>query len=247
MPRKTHDGIRKRCACPRRQWPKCSHPWHFSFHHAGVEYRLSLDKLAALRGESAPTSKSDAVKWRDRLRNEIRDGINPEAPGVRADASTLTVGDVVARYLEKFVGKRIGEKGIEWSREHLRPKSAQQADYQLRIACACEVPAAGGTMRFDGKPIASVTKADIDAIRDARRPHGLVGCNRLLARLRHLFNWAITEGFSDTHPFRRLGVSVVKLEMKAEMPRQRRLNHVEGGIGVEWIGRQLLKVEFHFP
>ena len=46
MPRKVHDGIRKRCVCPRRQWPKCPHPWHFSLHHGGKEHRYSLDKTS---------------------------------------------------------------------------------------------------------------------------------------------------------------------------------------------------------
>jgi len=41
-----------------------------------------------------------------------------------------------------------------------------------------------------------VTKADIEAIRAARRPHGFVGVNRTLVRLRHFFNWTIAEGFS---------------------------------------------------
>ena len=26
-----NDGLRKICGCPRRQWAKCRHPWHFSF------------------------------------------------------------------------------------------------------------------------------------------------------------------------------------------------------------------------
>ena len=75
MPKRTHDGIKKRCDCPRKQWPKRPHPWHFSFHHGGHEHRYSLDKIAKSRGERPPTSKSEATAWRDRLRNEIRAGV----------------------------------------------------------------------------------------------------------------------------------------------------------------------------
>jgi integrase len=224
MPKRTHDGIKKRCDCPRRLWPKCAHPWHFSFHHAGVEHRYSLEKIARARGERPPTSKSEAGTWRDRLRGEIRDGsfVDPDAPRP-VSVAALTVGEVIDRYLSAYVGKAETDEGQTWSGQYLRPKSAQQADYQLRLARACDVPASGGVVRFEQKPIASVSKADLEAIRAARRLHGVIGCNRLLARLRHFFNWAIGEGFAEQTPFKRQGVSVVKLEMNAEAPRTRRL------------------------
>jgi hypothetical protein len=114
------------------------------------------------------------------------------------------------RYIATCVGKRQTDEGIEWSGQYLRPGPSRQADYQLRAVRACDVPAAGGTVRFDVKPIAAVTKADIEAIRSVRRPYGVIRCNRLLARLRHFFNWAIGEGFTETSPFKRHGVSVVK-------------------------------------
>jgi site-specific recombinase XerD len=69
-------------------------------------------------------------------------------------------------------------------------------------------------IRLQGKPLDAITKADIEAVRQERRTHGVVGTNRLLARLRHLFNWAIGEGYIDKTPFKRGGVSVVKLERR---------------------------------
>ena len=36
-------GLKKRCRCPRRQWSKCAHPWHFGFAYDGKEYRWSLN------------------------------------------------------------------------------------------------------------------------------------------------------------------------------------------------------------
>jgi hypothetical protein len=96
MPKRTNDGLKKRCGCPRRQWPKCAHPWHFSFHHAGVEHRYSLDTIARGRGAQPPTSKSESSTWRDRLRNETRAGsfVDPTvAPPLPAADIRLTFGD----------------------------------------------------------------------------------------------------------------------------------------------------------
>ena len=64
MPTRTHDGIKKRCECPRKRWPSCTHGWHFSFHYGGVEHRYSLDKVARARGERRPDRR--AIAWRDR-------------------------------------------------------------------------------------------------------------------------------------------------------------------------------------
>ncbi len=90
------------------------------------------------------------------------------------------------------------------------------------------------------KAMAAITRADVEAVRQSRREamatpttgdpsrrpgsrQGLVGINRLLARLRHAFNWAIGAGYIDVTPFVRHGVSVVKLDTRAEVRRPRRL------------------------
>jgi len=216
-----NDGLRKRCDCVKRQWPKCGHPWHVNFHHAGKEHRFSLDVIARQRDEERPETKGDALAWRDRLRNEIRKGEFGAA--MKPVETTLTFGDVCDRYLVDYAGRRESDGVVTWTGQHLRPAPAVQVEYQLRMARAIDVPAAGGSVRLEHKPITAVTKADLEATRSARRPHGIVGCNRLLARLRHLFNWAIGEGFTQASPFKRHGVSVVKLETKAEQPRERRL------------------------
>jgi integrase len=51
---------------------------------------------------------------------------------------------------------------------------------------------------------------------------GEVGIDRLLARFRHVLNWAIVEGYTETTPFKRGGVSVVRLARVDEV-RTRRL------------------------
>jgi hypothetical protein len=101
--KRTHDGVKKRCGCSKRQWPKCSHPWWFSFFYRGTEHRYSLDKIASARNEPAPTSKADAIEWRDRLRNEIRFDTLTQLTPPPAEPTRLTFGDVCEEYLKRYV------------------------------------------------------------------------------------------------------------------------------------------------
>ena len=80
--RHRNDGLRKRCGCPRKQWPKCPHAWHLNFQWDGRHYRVSLGRHA----RAAPHSKTDARKEADRVRSAIRDGTY--RPRRRADRST---------------------------------------------------------------------------------------------------------------------------------------------------------------
>jgi len=225
MPRRIHDGIKKRCDCGKRQWPKCSHPWWFGFHFAGKEHRYSLDKVALARGEHPPVSKSEAMTWRDRLRNEIRAGTFREAPPAPAPATKLTFGDVCDVYLERHVRKPTR-----------RPKGRLQMETNVRLLRRAEIPAAhGASVKLESKPIAEITKADVEAVRLWRRKEqaasgrspsvkgGECGTNRLLSRLRHVFSWAISEGYLNDTPFKRGPVTVVKMETGAESARTRRL------------------------
>jgi integrase len=225
MPKRTYDGIKKRCACRRKKWAKCIHPWHFSFHYGGVEHRVSLDRIARARGERRPTTKGDATKWRDRLRAEIRDGTFVEPAASPTVSTTLTLGDVADEYLKRHV--RIPTRRLRAKRE---------METLIAVARRAVIPAAhGATVRLEEKPIDAITKADIEAIRTWRREEqaagksrpgpkgGAVGTNRLLSRLRHLFTWAITEGYLTTTPFMRGPVTVLKLETSVEGARTRRL------------------------
>ena len=209
-------GLKKRCGCPRRQWSKCAHPWHFGFSYAGREYRWSLHHVAN-KPAGYWMSKSEAQTIRDRLRGQIREGTLTAAPSPNA---RLTFGDVADHYLDRHV--------LVPSR---RPRAVQQAVSHLRILRRAEVPGPGGHgIPLANRPIDSIIKADVEAIRDGRRRHperpgvkgGEVGINRLLARLRHVFSWAIAEGYTTETSFKRHGVTVVKLDSRVETPRHRR-------------------------
>ena len=75
-----------------------------------------------------------------------------------------------------------------------------------------ELPAGTSkTMKLEARRFDSITKADVEEIRRIARANkprakgGSVGANRVLARLRHLFNWAILEGYVEKPPFKRNG------------------------------------------
>jgi hypothetical protein len=70
MPRHRNGGLQKRCACPRGNWTKCPHPWHFAFKWKEVHYRFSLDRELG----RPVTSKTEAAEEAERLRLAIRAG-----------------------------------------------------------------------------------------------------------------------------------------------------------------------------
>ena len=134
MTRHRNGGLKKRCGCPRRQWAKCSHPWHFGCYHNGREHRYSLSEIARARGDTVPTSKTEAKDLADRLRGEIRAGKNPNArlaqqssPDVR-----LTFGDVSDRYLDEYV--RVQSRRIDAQRVMMLHVKALKRAFRLRPA-----------------------------------------------------------------------------------------------------------------
>lgn len=222
MPKRTHDGLKKRCVCGTRRWARCAHSWHFNFHYRGREHRFSLDTVARTRGEPPPRSTTEARRWRDLLRNDIRRSVfTLHQPEVEPDGR-LTLGDVCDRYVKQHVQKegrrRAGRQLMEWYAAALR---------------RFEVPAPNGAvLRLELKPMDSITTGDVEAIRDGWKRKrssrgGRVGADRALKRLRHLFNWAIEKGYAERTPFKRHGVSVV--HFAKDQGRTRRLEPGEEG------------------
>ena len=226
-----NDGLAKRCGCPRREWTKCVHPWHLQFQYRNEFHRCSLNVIASTLGEPKPQSKSEAKKLADCLRVEIRAGRNPLAqPAAQPAVTSLTFGDVVDRYVAEYLGRRETSNGVEWSGQHVRGTTGKNASYHLAVIRQVAVPTAHGkTVRLESKPFTAVTTTDVKAVQAARRSHGAVGCNRVMTRLRHLFNWAVAEGMIANSPFKRGEVTLVKLDVRAETERTRRLEADEEG------------------
>jgi integrase len=236
MPRRTHDGIKKRCDCRRKNWAKCPHGWYFNFHHQDKAYRVSLDAVARARHVPPPLTKHEAVLWRDRLRTEIRGGtfVDPSLAPSPSEPSTgaLTFGDVAAQYRTRHIEVPTRRAGARLAMIRL-----------VALACRALLPGPHGTtVPLGDKPMTAVVKADLEAVRAWRRaeqaaghvPVGLkggeAGTNRLLSRLRHVFSWAVAEGYLTETPFRRGPVAVLKLDARAEAPRTRRLDAADHAV-----------------
>jgi integrase len=206
--RHRNGNLYKKCACPRSAWAKtCPHPWHFALAYRGRRYRVPLHKVAG-QAATEPMSKSEAERWASRLRSQIWDGTRTLAT---APDPKLTFDDVATKYVEA--------------------RAARGKDYRIGPVREAVIPTVrGGTVRFGSLQLASITTADIEALRTlwvTRKPHGKqgrVGANRMLASVRCCFNWAIGKGYVDATPFKRHGVTVVKLDTRAETPRERRLD-----------------------
>src|SRR5262245_60176573 len=145
MPKRTHDGIKKRCGHKRKTWNDCACPWWFEFYH-GRPYRYSLTKLALARGDKPPATNDDAIAWRDGLRSEIRAGTcaDPDSvPSVPAPSDLgLTFGDVCDEYLKRHV--RTPTR---------RPRGQREMEILIALARRAEIPVAhGAVVRLEQKP-----------------------------------------------------------------------------------------------
>ena len=81
-------GLTKRCACARRSWSRCRHPWHYRYQWRGKRHYTSLDRLVGrpLKG------KTDAEAEAAKIRSAIQDGtFSPVAPAEPQTADGLTL------------------------------------------------------------------------------------------------------------------------------------------------------------
>ncbi|MEP7306310.1 MAG: site-specific integrase [Acidobacteriota bacterium] len=241
-------GLRKRCGCARTAWTRCSHPWHGNVSHDGREYRVSLAKWAKkpagyvmLQGEA----KAEFRKWLTSIEGGRETAV--------AKAAALTLNTVAAIYLKEYVHQPDRRKAAAAEMARLvdvvcgatvaRPEGGTVTMGDLAIADVTKpVIEAFRQMRRqaheDGMaareqiadlqatqqnvPAELVARAKGAALNSSKA--GRVATNRILSRLRHLFAWAIAEkGFLEASPFSKGGVSVIRLDHKAEGRRSRRL------------------------
>ncbi len=133
-PRHDNDGLRKLCACPRRKWPKCDHPWYLNFSHRGVSYRYSLDTLLSPRRVRA---KTEAVAAAEQLRAAIRNGTfrKPGAPDAGPVLARLTLAQLLALYDTRYLS-------VERA-----PKNLRNDRYLSGRSGACRYPCRPATRR----------------------------------------------------------------------------------------------------
>ena len=222
MARHRNGGLRKRCACPRKNWAKCGHSWHFNFKWKGVHYRFSLDQVVPRRIDSRTAASTEA----DRLRGEIRAGTfrmrEEESQSVPRDTRP-TFGMVADIYLKKHV-RIIPETG-----EPRRPAGRELMESYVAALRRAQVPDGnGGAIDLESKAIDDLSVADVEAIREkwplrkGAAKGGRIGVDRALKRMRHFCNWAVEKDYAQRTPFKK-GNGVVAVHFAKEQPRQRRL------------------------
>jgi integrase len=218
--RQRNDGLRKICACPRRQWAKCSHVWHFNYKWGDIVIRKSLDGLIGRK----VTSKTEAEHEAERLRIEIREGRYGRKDD-RPALDRLTVGQLLALYAKRHLGAKPGDL--------LKNDSSQ---IKIIKGVALDRPD-GQTVAFGEWFVRDVTADALEQFQSVRRhivrlapkrqggrapqSGGAVTANRNLTLLRAAFNWAVRKGVMPATPFKRGTESVVRLT--TETPRSRRL------------------------
>jgi integrase len=189
--------ISKHCACPDRQ--TCGHHWWLRVYANGTRQRIDLTEMFPDDAvELAAAKAKDLAK-----RGQVVDGQLVGHPS----STRLTFGDVADQYVK-----------------------TRTSSYYVEGLRAIEVPGPKGAMvNLEDKPIDEVTTRDIKDHAVAawrKRPRcGPVAIRHLLQTARHLFNWAIREGYASSTPFRREGVTLISV--KPGRARTRRLEDGE--------------------
>jgi integrase len=205
--RHRNGGIRKRCGCPPRNWPKCPHGWHLNFKpKGGPHYRISLDKEVGKHLDN----KSDALAEAERIRTAIRNGTFRPAPpsAVAPSVPALTFGAFA---------------DVWKSRRGCQLASGRDDAYRLTTICAFVLPGVASPTVLGEKTLDTIMTDDIEAFRDARKAKGLSASaiNHDLRLLRKMFNWAIRKGYLARTAFKIGSEAAITLER--EIPRNRRL------------------------
>lgn len=230
-----NDGLRKLCDCSRRNWPKCSHPWHFNYKpRGGKAWRFSLDAEIGRRIKDKTEAETLATNIRDAINagTFVRAADRRKAGGVAA-TDALPIETLGATYFKTYTNRKTGKA--------LSKNERYRWDLIMRTSI---VRPNGVTVRFGELDARRVTRHDVDAFKAAHRVvrtetfpdsrgrmqtwhrGGLVGVNRCLGRLRAFYSWAVKADHVTATPFKKGTESIV--ELFGETNRERRLQPAHG-------------------
>jgi integrase len=179
-------GLRKICACPRRVWAKCPHPWHLNFHWRGKDYRFSLDRYAPRHVES----KTEAEALAERIRTEIRDGCFGKARPSPVSSNQRGIT------FEMF-----GEIFVE-SYSKAREKASWEDDSWMVRTIMSFPLAPSGSGRLGEKPLRDVVEADLETFiwHLGRSGRSVATRNHFVGILKTMSGWAVRKGYRSA-PF----------------------------------------------
>jgi integrase len=205
------DHVRKVCACPRRKWGTCTHPWHFAYFYK-QPYRFSLDKFLGRHLQTFDEARREANRIREAIWEGRFSGSHGPAPATPDPHATLSFR-AFAEVWKARVGTTLASGKIH--------------GYRLQTICAFQLPGTDPAITFGDKPLEEITTDDIEAFRDARKADGLsaVAVNHDLKLLRSMFNWAVRKGHTSRTPFK-IG-TVPALALEREIPRHKRFESAD--------------------
>lgn len=208
--RRRNFGVRKRCRCKPKDWPKCPHGWHLNYKPKGeTHYRLSLDREVGRHVDS----KTEAIAEAERIRTAIRNGTFRPAPALTPLLAPVLTFRAFAEVWKVRRGCQLA--------------SAKDDVYRLATICAFVLPGTEPPLTFGDTPLDVITLDNIEAFRDARKGNGLsaVSINHDLRLLRKMFNWGIRKGYVTQTPFK-IG-SECAISLEREIPRNKRLQNAD--------------------
>ncbi|MBL8141848.1 MAG: hypothetical protein JNM38_12095 [Acidobacteria bacterium] len=172
-------GLRKICACARRNWTKCPHSWHFSYRWQERDYRFSIDRHLRRRVES----KSEAEAEAERIRVAIRAGqFGLEVPEPEP--------------VERVpVGTTFKELADIWIARERTGRGRMEANEQARTKALAAIELLPGRL-LGAKLIDAVCEDDLEtAIRQIReRGFAASTLNHYIQTLRSMQRWALRKG-----------------------------------------------------
>ena len=215
-----------------------------------VRHRVGLHRFADRPADDV-MSRSEAQALADRIRTDVREGTCASLATTEPPSAEPTLADVADRYLRDYARRDTRKPhAVRQFEIHVRLLREAVVDTAGRSRGALDaVPFRAVTRadldavfraRMDAVNAALAAARQVAALRAEEREvpadllrsatlagrstkGGHVGLNRFKARVRHLFNWAIAQGYRDDTPFKRHGVNVVRLDGAAETVRTRRL------------------------
>jgi integrase len=148
--------------------------WTLFYRLHGRQRRLTLGRWPAIKPAQARREAQRALE-------HVREGIDPaDLKRSRRDNRVITFGDLATEYLEKHA--RVNTRHSTFA--HTR------ADFARNI-----LP------RWQNRPIASITKADVIALVDGIVDRGAaVMANRTLGRLKTFYRWAVAKDLVAVSP-----------------------------------------------
>jgi integrase len=217
------DSLVKRCACARKRWSGCRHPYYF------VEMRAGKRIKQSLRVSTPEAARAERDKLRGELLSETLTG-----------QSRMTVSAALDEYLRveaPFARGRAKRRprshaNVKMHCEHIRAVLGPLKLAKVTIADVERLRAARRALYVQAaETLARAERLEAHDARALRRSvtarggvsNGEVGLNRLLRRLRHVFSWAVRSGKIKTSPFSVNGKAVIEFNSSAEYGRERRL------------------------